>query len=337
MPTRKNGKKVTVFDVADMAGVSKSTVSLVLTNSDKVSERTRERVNKAMADIGYVYNRDAASLRSKRSNLVAIVINDLTNPYSAQLAVGLEQHIRAMGMFSILVNSAENVGTQTALIQSLKEYNVAAFVICPAPGTSSDDLNELIKQGFPVVNIMRQLKNCDAPTVLPNNSKGTSIATKHLIDNGLKNIAFMGGNSSISDFHERYAGYKKAMKKAGLVYSDKHCFQSDTNRHGGRQAMSLALNSIADLEAVVCFSDVIAYGAMEQMKKENKMPGREIAIVGFDDLEDSRLISPSLSTVHIDADKIGQAVCNLLNKLNNGEAVVKKQVIEVEFIQRKSS
>ena len=99
-----NGKSVTVFDVARAAGVSKSTVSLVLTNSNKVSDKARQKVEKAIKETGYVYNRDAASLRSKRSNLVAIVINDLTNPYSAQLAVGLERQIRQMGLFSMLVN-----------------------------------------------------------------------------------------------------------------------------------------------------------------------------------------------------------------------------------------
>ena len=108
-------KKATVFDVARHAGVSKSTVSLVLTQSDKVSDKAKLKVEQAIEAIGYVYNREAASMRSRRSNLVAIVINDLTNPYSAQLAVGLEQHIRKMGLFSMLVNSAEDLTYSTAI------------------------------------------------------------------------------------------------------------------------------------------------------------------------------------------------------------------------------
>ncbi|WP_444997529.1 LacI family DNA-binding transcriptional regulator [Aliikangiella sp. IMCC44359] len=335
MRKKHTGKNITVYDVADKAGVSKSTVSLVLTQSDKVSQTTRTKVLKAMNDIGYVYNRDAASLRSRRSNLVAIVINDLTNPYSAQLAVGLEQHIRNMGMFSILVNSAENSETQTDLVQRLKEYNVAAFIICPAPNTSGNWINHLIEQGFPVINIMRELKNCNAPTVLPDNRKGTRLSTQHLIDQGYKNIAFLGGTKTISDFRERFSGFKSAMKKAHLNVSD-CCFESETNRHGGRQAMSQALQKIPNLEAVVCFSDVIAYGAIEQMSKEKKQAGKDIAIVGFDDLQDSQLMSPALSTVHIDAGDIGQKVCEILKAINNNQTVNKKYLVNIEFIPRKS-
>lgn len=112
MQAKTTKKNVTVIDVAKAAGVSKSTVSLVLQGSDKVNPATRDKVQAAMAELGYVYNREAASLRGKRSNLVAIVINDLTNPYSAQLAVGLEANIRRMGLFSMVVNSGEDKDTQ---------------------------------------------------------------------------------------------------------------------------------------------------------------------------------------------------------------------------------
>ena len=119
MVTHSGSKSVTVHDVARVAGVSKSTVSLVLTGSKKVSDTAKLKVEKAIDETGYVYNRDAASMRSRKSNLVAIVINDLTNPYSAQLAVGLEQQIRKMGLFSMLVNSGEDVETQNQLVRNL--------------------------------------------------------------------------------------------------------------------------------------------------------------------------------------------------------------------------
>jgi len=144
MVTNSGSKSVTVHDVARAAGVSKSTVSLVLTGSKKVSDKAKLKVEQAINDTGYVYNRDAASMRSRKSNLVAIVINDLTNPYSAQLAVGLEQQIRKMGLFSMLVNSGEDVETQNQLVRNLKEYNVAAFIMCPAPGTTAEWTNQLV-------------------------------------------------------------------------------------------------------------------------------------------------------------------------------------------------
>jgi len=335
MSVRSTPKSVTVFDVARIAGVSKSTVSLVLTGSKKVSDKAKQKVEKAIEESGYVYNRDAASLRSRRSNLVAIVINDLTNPYSAQLAVGLEKQIRQMGLFSMMVNSGENVETQQQLVRNLKEYNVAAFIICPAPGTTAEWTNNLVEQGFPVVNIMREVAGAKVATVLPDNFTGTSLATQHMIEQGYSKIAFLGGNESISDYHQRLSGFTEAMTLANVPFSKKLCIQSDTTRNGGRHAMNEALAIESNIEAVVCFSDVIAYGAIECMRANGKVPGEDIAIVGFDDLQDSRLMSPSLSTVHVDANQIGIAVCQILSNIKDGSR--NKVLVGVELMVRESS
>jgi len=335
MNRNANPHKVTVIDVAKKAGVSKSTVSLVLTGSNKVSDKAKQKVEKAIDEIGYVYNRDAASLRSKRSNLVAIVINDLKNPYSAQLAVGLEQQIRQMGLFSMLVNSGEDVETQSSLVRNLKEYNVAAFIICPAPKTSPEWVNTLVEQGFPVVHIMREVTGANVATVLPDNFAGTKLATQHLLKKGYKKVAFIGGNESISDYHQRLSGYTEAMTLAEVPFSKKLCIQSNTNRNGGREAMEKILQISSDIEAVVCFSDVIAYGAIEQIKAAGKQPGEDIAVVGFDDLEDSRLMSPALTTIHVDANQIAIAVCQILTNIKNGNR--NKILVGVDLIERDSS
>lgn len=335
MNGRRTTKNITVYDVAKAAGVSKSTVSLVLTRSDKVSDAAKEKVLKAIDATGYVYNRDAASMRSRKSNLVAIVINDLTNPYSAQLAVGLEKHIRQMGMFSMLVNSGECVQTQSDLVRNLKEYNVAAFIICPAPDTSCDWTNELVDRGFGVINIMRQIKGANVPTVLPDNVKGSRLATEHIVAKGHTKVAFLGGSESISDYHERLSGFLQAMQSANIDCPKHLQIQSETTRDGGRKALSKALEIEPDLQAVVCITDVVAYGAIEQMRTLGKAPGKDIAIVGFDDLQDSQLMTPALSTVHIDADKIGAAVCKVLANIKEQSADT--VLVDVELKVRDSA
>ncbi|WP_102797142.1 LacI family DNA-binding transcriptional regulator [Bowmanella denitrificans] len=336
MTANNVNKNITVFDVARQAGVSKSTVSLVLTESDKVSEKSKEKVLKAIDELGYVYNRDAAALRSRRSNLVGVVINDLTNPYSAQLAVGLERHIRSLGYMSVLVNSGEDLTTQKQLVQQLKEYRLAALVICPTPGTDAQWLNQQIDAGIPVIQIMREVVGARAPLVIPDNVKGTSLVTQHLLDQGYRHLAFIGGNESISDFHERLAGFDRTLLKAQLTNLQITRIQAPTNRHGGRQAIQQALQSDPNLQAIVCFNDVIAYGAIEQLHALGRIPGKDIAVAGFDDLEDSCRMSPALTTVHIDADKIGQAVCRLLGNKKEAVASEGRILVDVEFIPRSS-
>ncbi|MGB1199932.1 MAG: LacI family DNA-binding transcriptional regulator [Cognaticolwellia aestuarii] len=321
---------ITVVDVAKKAGVSKSTVSLVLTNSNKVSEKSKRKVLKAIEETGYVYNRDAASLRSRRSNLVAIVINDLTNPYSTQLTVALEQQIRSIGMFAILVSSGESVEQQTELIQRLEEYKVSAYIICPAPGTSADFLNNLVDKGRLVINIMREVQGAKVSTVIPDNVAGTYMSTDFLLKKGYKNIAFLGGNESISDYHQRLKGFTDAVSDQ----VERHVIQSNTTRDGGRKAMKELLSTSSEIEAVVCFSDVIAYGAIEYMKEQQIKPGKDIGIIGFDDLKDSQLMSPALTTIHIDENQIARAVCQELIDANSNAR--NKVLVGVDLIERSS-
>ncbi len=328
--------KVTIWDVAKEAQVSKSTVSLVLTNSDKVSNKSKEKVLTAIDKLGYVYNRDAAALRSKRSNLVALVINDLTNPYSAQLAVGLEKHIYDLGMLPMLVNIAECVERQKQVVKTLKEYNVSAFIMCPAPGTEQSWQDDLINSGFPVINIMREVPFSAAPCVLPDNKKGTHIATSHILSQGIEEIAFLGGVDEISDYHERLSGFLSALKQFNIS-EDKRVIQAQTNRQGGREAFNSLIKKSPHIKAIICFNDVIAYGAIEAMRQHGLEPSKDIKVVGFDDLEDSRLMLPSLSTIAINADEIGKRTCQVLKELLNQSTPPVRTLVDVNLQIRDSS
>ena len=137
-------KKVTVIDLAHAAGVSKSTVSLVLQGSPLVKDETRARVTRAMADLGYVYNRGAANLRQARSTIVGIIVNDLTNSVFAELAVGVDAIVQSAGYVQFMGHSAEDVQRQSELIASMREHGVAGLIISPARGTEAADLKPVV-------------------------------------------------------------------------------------------------------------------------------------------------------------------------------------------------
>ncbi|BBN81334.1 LacI family transcriptional regulator [Pseudoalteromonas sp. A25] len=307
----KNSKQsITIHDVARVAGVSKSTVSLVL-RGGKTSALAQQKVRSAIEQIGYVYNREAASMRSKSSDLIAIVVNDLTNPYCAKLAVALETHIRQLGFMTTLVNTNENALTQAQVVAKLQEYRVKAFVIYPSLNTQASWLNQLNTASTQVITIMRQVTNSHVPCVLPNNEDGIYQATHSLIAKGHKHIAFIGGDAVASDHTARISGFHKALNEHNDVQS--WVFNSSASRHGGRLAMSECLAQVPLVESVVCFNDLVAYGAIEYIKEQGLTPGLDIAVIGFEDLEDSQLMSPPLSSVHISTDEIAQTVCNLID------------------------
>ncbi len=333
---KNNNKKVTVIDVAKYAGVSKSTVSLVLRNSEIVSQDKRDRVNQAISELGYVYNREAAALRSKTSNLVALVINDLSNPYSAQIAIGLEQHIAGLGLVPVIVNAKEDWQEQQRLVRTLQEYNVAAFILCPVPGTTASWMNELVDTGTPVISIMREVPYAKAPVVIPDNRLGAYLSTRHAIEKGHKKIAFVGGVKEISDYLERLAGYKDAMAESDLTVSPHFIMEGLTNRQGGREATVKLLESDPDISAIICFNDVIAYGVLTQLRQVGLTPGEGIGVIGFDDLEDSSLMAPALTSVHIGAEEIGKKTCELLALQLEKQACPSKVFVNVELVVRDS-
>ncbi len=148
--------RATIVDVARRAGVSKSTVSLVLGGSSLVAETTRERVSDAMNALGYIYHRGAATLRGAKSGVIGMVINDLSNPFYVELAIGIEQACQGGAYIPFLANTAENAIRQQQVIRSMREHGAAGLVLAPAMGASASELKPLLA-GLPVVQVMRRL------------------------------------------------------------------------------------------------------------------------------------------------------------------------------------
>src|SRR6185312_6343945 len=190
--------KATILDIAREAGVSKSTVSLVLQGSGLIRPETAGKVRKAIDDVGYVYNRGAANLRKAHSNVIGMVINDLTNPFFAELAVGMERVFQSAGIVPFIANTAENPVRQEEVLKSLMEQGVAGLIVSPARGTTPGAFRRIEAANIPVVFVMRRLAESRIPAITPDNYRGASIATAHLIRKGHRRLAFFGGFADMS-------------------------------------------------------------------------------------------------------------------------------------------
>src|SRR5579863_8512067 len=207
--------RATIVDVARRAGVSKSTVSLVLGGSSLVADSTRERVTEAMSELRYIYHRGAATLRGAKSGVLGMVINDLSNPFYVELAIGIEQACQGGAYIPFLANTGENPVRQQQVIRSMREHGAAGLVLAPAIGSSPDELKALVS-GLPVVQVMRRLPGLKASIVSPENKEGARKATAHLASAGHTRIAFVGGLKSMVVRDERLAGYLLALQEAEI-------------------------------------------------------------------------------------------------------------------------
>ena len=303
--------RATIVDVARLAGVSKSTVSLVLGGSSLVADATRERVTEAMAELGYIYHRGAATLRGAKSGVLGMVINDLSNPFYVELAIGIEQACQGARFIPFLANSAEDPVRQQEVIRSMREHGAAGLVVAPAINSALRDMKPLVA-GLPVVQVMRRLPGLKASLVAPENREGARKATAYLVENGHRRVAFVGGSGSLSVRDERLAGYRLALEEVGIPYDEALVVESTTNYAGGGAAAARLLILPERATAALCFNDVVAIGLIRSLTEAGVSVGRDFAVIGFDDIEEAKHTLPALTSVAVNARNLGSRAAQLL-------------------------
>ena len=330
-------RRPTIIDVARTAGVSKSTVSLVLRNSPQVKEETRAAVREAMAGIGYVYNRSAANMRSANAGLIGLVINDLRNPFFTEFATSLQMALSARGYAAVVANTDEDPALQAQVVSAMIEHGVSAFIISPAYGDEQATFGPIARAGIPAMQVLRMVMSDTEsfPFAAPDYLTGSRVATEHLLTTGAKRIAFVGGVEGRAVTNERMSGYLEALASAGvepLVMSGR------ASRAFGREAAVRLAADFPEADAALCFNDLVALGMLSGCAEIGRAVGSAFKIVGFDDIEDCAQVYPTLSTVRCDIAGFGESMAEtLLVWLEEGILPPERTRTPVELIVRDSS
>lgn len=302
--------RVTLLDVARHCGVSRATVSLVLNDSPLVAVKTRDRVRQAMTELGYVYNRAAASLRTQHSDAIGVVLTNITNPYFAEFATGVQDILTSSGTVPLLAVSGEDRDLQHRLVKSLVERNVDGIVLIPAHGTTANDLPELL--GTPLVLMARRLNGMDVDYVGAQNRDGGYAAAEHLYSHGCRRIAFVGGYADSSARDERASGVAEFLNDHGLTLNSELSVVSEPARPQAREATLRLLTKDPQVDGIVCFSDVVAFGVLDAIADTGRTVGSDVRVIGFDDVHDAGLNRPSLSSVAVPARGTGRRAAQLV-------------------------
>lgn len=304
-------KRPTIIDVAKAAGVSKSTVSLVLQNSSSVKAETRTQVMQAIKDTRYVYNRAAANLRGAGTGLVGLIINDLRNPYYTELAASVQMKFAERGYATAIGNSDEDPKLQAQLITSMIEHGVSALMIAPTYGGDDAPFKDIEQAGIPTVQVLRSLSDdsISFPLFSMDYITGGLLATDHMLAAWGKDIAFVGGVETREITIERKSGYIKKMTDMGL---EPISFHGQANRTFGYEtAIEIAKNQ-PEITGVVTFNDLVALGMLGGFAQAGVKVGKDIGIVGFDDIQEASQCYPKLSSVRCDVNTFGQQTADVL-------------------------
>lgn len=331
------GQRPTILDVARQAGVSKSTVSLVLQGSASVKEETRVSVRQAMADIGYVYNRSAATLRSASSGLIGLVINDLRNPFFTQFAALFQMELARNGFATVLANSDEDPKLQTQMVSSLVEHGVSGFIISPSYGGEAETCAMLEAAGTPTIQVFRSLSADGAtfPFIAPDYERGGRLAAAHLIEQGCKRIVFLGGLEGRPVTQERMSGYLATLAENGM---EPLVLTGEATRAFGRTMLGTLNADHPEVDGVICFNDLVSLGVLSASVERGVSVGDDLRVVGFDDIEDCRDSYPPLSSVscHI-PDFATSTAAKMLSWIKDGSKPPATERRAVELILRASS
>ncbi|MCD6115789.1 LacI family DNA-binding transcriptional regulator [bacterium] len=333
---------VTIKDVAARAGVSLSTVSLVLNNKNNVSEEMRHKIMQAIKDLDYHPSRIARGLASKTTGNIGFILTDKhfsrAEPFYTKVFLGTEFEARYHHYYVLLTTVEESFRKDKYIPRFLLEKNVDGVILA---GKIPAGLIEYIRSvSIPYVFVDNLPKTGQISAVLMDNVDGAFQAVSHLINLGHKQIAFVGGDMEHPSLLERFEGYKKALNHFNIPFNEKLVVSDEkyTAIEDGYNAICKMIKRKIDFTAVFAGNDAMAQGCMRCLRENGmEVPG-QVALVGFDDIESDVQIEPNLTSVRVDKIELGAvAIRRLVEMIQAGHFIQGKTVLPVELVIRRST
>jgi LacI family transcriptional regulator len=311
-------REVTIVDVARHAGVSITTVSHALSGNRRVAESTRVRIEQSIRELDYRPNPFARGLRTERSHMVALIVPDITNPYYPALARGMQDALLAGG-YQMFVGSTDGRGDrERSFVADFLQRKVDGVALA-AFDTRTGALAAVLRAGIPVVSIGTTIEHRRVDRVRTDDVAGSRDATAYLIGEGYGSIGMIGGPAGTSPSDHRLEGYRAALHEAGIRFDRRLFAKGDFTRTGGAKAMVELLSRTRRPRAVFCANDLMAIGAMDAIREAGLRVPRDVALMGYDDIEAAGLVTPALTTVVNPAGEMGHECGKLLLERMSGE------------------
>lgn len=328
-----------IHDVAKLAGVSPRTVSNVVNDFVHVRESTRERVRAAIAELNYHPNISARRLRQGRTRMLGFAVPELAQPYFAELSELIEEAARERDYTVIATGTAGSLEREQDVLRSFGSHMVDGLVFSPMAMTKADLLQT--PPNVPTVLIGEQINSSRFASIAIDNVRATADITRHLLDRGHRRIATLGAYHS--DLYRssrlRLEGYRAALDEAGVPFDPELVLYTDRfGRRAGRNGVSEAWRAGTRFDAIVCFTDMLALGAIRAFADLGVQVPGDVAIASIDDVKEAEFAVPSLTTISPDKRAIAQhAVDTLLQLLDDEDAAPDHVEIGYRLIARESS
>ncbi len=314
--------KVTIKDVAALAGVSVGTVSMTLNNSPKITDKKKEAVMDAVKKLNYRRDPYARSFSLSSSRSIGLILPGLTNPFFGEVANYAQQALVKKDYGLLLGLSKNDSQTESRVINKFLDLGVDGLIIVPVDDKNADisHLYSLFEEKIPVVFLTSYYQEFPKNCVMANLKDGMFKATEYLIKTGHKNILMVSGDKNIVSFSERIKGFKKAFEKANMpLRDDQIIFSKDVGYSGGYNALKDRVNE-TNSDAIIAINDVMAMGIISQLRANGIRVPEDISVIGYDDISIAELQETPLTTVKQPIEDMCEEGVELLFSLINGNS-----------------
>ena len=326
----------TIKDVANLAGVHPSTVSRVINDDSRISEKTKNKVLLIIKKLRYTPNAIARGLKTKRTHTLGMLIPDITNPFFAEIARGVEDAASKNNFNVILCNTDDKLKKERTYLEILRGKRVDGLILGTAH-IKDKSILELEKNNFPYILISRNIEGLDKNCVIVDDEVGGIMATEYLIKLGHRRIAHITGPLKTRSALNRLKGYKLVLKKHRIEYKDELVGEGDFRIKGGYQVMKRFLKLTEPPTAIFAANDLLALGAMQVIQKKNFHIPEDFSVVGFNDIKLASFVYPPLTTIRQPMLEMGALAVKMLIKIiEEGEFNQRKEVLESKLIIRES-
>lgn len=328
----------TLGDVAKRAGVSMMTVSRVINNSGYISQETRQRVEQAISDLGYVPNALARSLRFKQTKTLALILTDITNPFFTTVARGVEDAASEQGFSVMFCNTDESQADEAEYLNVIVQKQVDGVLLVPAE-SAPDSARFLRERNVPFVVLDRRIRGDEVDNVRGDSEQGAYDLTRHLLSLGHRRIGMLSGPSIVTTAADRVAGFRRALVEAGVPVDDHLILEGSYSLDGGYTLAEQMLRLDPHPTALVAANNFIAIGALRALRAAGLRVPHDLSLVAFDDLPASMVIDPFITVVSQPAYEMGQkATALLLERLaGDGPDTPQEIILPTQLIVRESS
>lgn len=331
----KNGK-YGISDVAEMLGVSKSTVSRVINGNAGVGPELRKKVMDFVEEIGYQPNTIAQSLSKGHMNIVALILGDIRNPFYAELTFRIQQILNDNGYMVMTLNSEYNIERELEFLKVTEQFNFVGLILITAQEEKIEE--KLNTMHIPKVLVNRILPSYTGDSVLIDNFQAGYQAVMHLIELGHKHIGFIKGPGVSSASSQRFAGYKQAIFNYGLPFDERFVMESDLKMDTGRMLAGEFLKMDKRPTAMVVVNDMTAIGLMDGCRSAGVRIPEDLSIVSFDNVPMAAMYGIELTTIDQHVDEMGEkAALLMLKQLKNKKTKPERIIMEPTLIIRKTT